>query len=281
MEIFLAPYAGFCSGVDRAFKIALGIAAKEKPVYLLGDIVHNSVVVTRLEEQGIQRIKNISELKNLPRGTVIIRTHGAPPEVFTAVKKLGFKLVDATCPIVRKVQQLAQQLKNQGYQVVIVGEKNHPEIQGVLGWVDGAAIVIEEAADVFKIKKGERVGVVVQTTQSLDKFKAIEEAILKCTQDVKIENTICNAIAKSQKSAVELAGKVDLMLVIGDPKSANTKRLAELCEEKVTTHRIETAAELKNQWFANKSKVGVTAGTSTPQWIIDDVICTLKNLKSK
>lgn len=191
-------------------------------------------------------------------------------------KKTGLKIIDTTCPWVRKAQDTAHKLAQEGYQVIIVGDKNHTEIKGIAEWAGKGSIVIENEGNIVGSVLSNKVGIVAQTTQSFDNFNAVAEALRKKIKDLKVLNTICDATKKMQSDAVELAKKSDIMLVIGDKKSANTKRLKELCEETGTpTHQIQDSKELDMEWLKGKIAVGVTAGASTPDWVINEVVASL------
>lgn len=277
MEVVLAKPAGFCVGVERAYRIALDKAKQGKPVYILGLLVHNREVINKLERLGIKSIKDLSELPQNPSGFLIISAHGVSPEVLDKAKKSGLTVVDTTCPWVKKPQKLAKKLHDQGYHVVIVGDKNHTEVRGIKGWTEDEAQVVQSVKDVDEVKFHEKIGVVAQTTQSLENFEAIVQGLKSKAKELKAYNTICEATSKRQSSAIEVARKVDLMLVIGDRRSANTKRLKELCAKTgVETHQIQEASELTPEWLKDKKKVGVTAGASTPDWVIDKIVSSLK-----
>jgi 4-hydroxy-3-methylbut-2-enyl diphosphate reductase len=198
------------------------------------------------------------------------------------VKSKGLNVVNATCPFVVKAQKFAQQLAAEGYQVIVVGEGEHPEVIGIMGFAGDNAQVIEKASDINQIAIKSRVGVVAQTTQSLSNFREVVGALLEKSDELKVFNTICHATSHRQESALDIAREVDLMIVIGGHNSANTSRLASLClQSGVTTHHIETAEELRPSWLKNVMTVGVTAGASTPEWIIEDVIRKLETLGGK
>lgn len=269
MEVLLAEFLGFCYGVKRAIKIARENASTEdNPSATLGPIIHNPQMVARLKEDGVGTINSLDEMES---GTVIIRSHGVGPEIYETAKAKNLKLVDATCPHVRRAQLAAKALVDEGYTVVIVGEKNHPEVKSIFEWTNGKATIVETIEEAKDVQPSAKLGIVSQTTFSGDNFKKIVLALLDKSQELKIERTICTATSERQKAAAELAEKVDLMLVIGGKNSANTTRLYQLCKEKCTTYHIETAEELQSQWFDKIKKIGITAGASTPDWIIKEV----------
>lgn len=278
MEIIKVKDAGFCFGVQRAIDLALKSAKKEKNyVYTLGPLIHNPQVCGKLRQQGIIEAKNLNEIKS---GVVILRSHGVPPKLYQEIYNAGFKIVDAVCPSVKKVQLLAQQLKEEGYEVIVVGEKNHPEVMSIIGTVEGQTIVVEGPQEVKKLKLIRKVGVISQTTQTIDNFKKVVEILLDKAKEVKINNTICNAVENIQKNSLNIAKQVDLMLVVGGKNSANTTRLFQLCKECTKhTYHIEIADEIDLSWLKGVMKIGITGGTSTPHWIIEQVEEKLKQIE--
>ncbi len=272
MEILIAKHAGFCEGVERAHQIALEQTKAGQPVFMLGNLVHNTQVIDQFKNLGVKTVKSISEIPSNSDGTLLISAHGVPPQVYEEAKSKNLEIVDTTCAWVKKAQKIAKQFAEEGRQVIIVGDKGHVEVKGLIGWSGGGAKVIEGIKDIEGIK-GEKIGVLAQTTQSEEHFKQVVAELKKKMKDVKAFDTICGATAKRQGAAVELANKVDLVLVIGDKMSANTKRLTELCSKTGTeTHQIQTIEELDRQWLKDKQKVGITAGASTPDWVIKEVV---------
>ncbi|MCX5777229.1 MAG: 4-hydroxy-3-methylbut-2-enyl diphosphate reductase [Candidatus Firestonebacteria bacterium] len=272
MKVILAQHAGFCFGVKRAIKMTAETAKNsQKEIYTYGPIIHNPQVVEKFEQEGVYQV---SDIKKIEKGSsIIIRTHGIPPEKEKEFSKKCLNVTDATCPFVKKAQKLAKKLMLDGYQVVILGETEHPEVQGILGYTDNKAIVVGNIKEAEKIKKCAKLGVVVQTTQSMQNFLETVSVLLDKTPEIRVYNTICDATKKRQDSALKLADKVDIMLIVGGKNSANTKHLAELCREKrVPAYHIESALEIKKSWLKGKTLAGVTAGASTPDWIIKNVI---------
>ncbi|MBO6178586.1 MAG: 4-hydroxy-3-methylbut-2-enyl diphosphate reductase [Selenomonadaceae bacterium] len=269
MEVLLADYLGFCYGVKRAIKIAKEhVSTKDNPAATLGPIIHNPQMVERLKNDGVGAINSLDEMD---KGTVIIRSHGVGPVVYDEAEQKGLAVVDATCPHVRRAQLAAKDLVKEGYSVVIIGEKNHPEVKSIFEWTNGSAVITQTVEEAEAVPPAAKLGIVSQTTFSGENFKAIVLKLLDKSQELKIERTICTATDQRQKAAMDLASKVDLMLVIGGKNSANTTRLYQLCAEKCTTYHIETAKELESRWFDNVNKIGITAGASTPDWIIKEV----------
>lgn len=277
MEIRIAENCGFCYGVKRAVNMAQDTSDQLERSYTLGPIIHNPQVVSNLEEHGVYAVDSLDEI---PGGTVIIRSHGVGPAVYEEVTDKGLKVVDATCPHVKKAQQDAKSVIDSGMSLVILGEKKHPEVISINLWAQNKGIVIETEEKAKILPFVENRGVVVQTTFSQFKFQSIIDILEEKTQNLKVFKTICTATQERQNSAVELAKTVDLMIVVGGKNSGNTNRLAEVCRDVgCTTYHIETAAELQLDWFNHVQTVGVTAGASTPDWIIKEVIDTMNEFE--
>lgn len=274
MEVILADYLGFCYGVKRAIMIARDNASADSTACTLGPIIHNPQMVERLKQEGVGTVERLDDME---KGTVIIRSHGVGPQVYDEAAERGLDLVDATCPHVKKAQLSAKSLVDEGYHVVIIGEKEHPEVSSIFEWSDGQAEIIETEEEAETLVPCAKLGIVCQTTFSGAKFRKVVSCLLAKAREIKILRTICTATDQRQAAAVELAGKVDLMLVIGGKNSANTTRLAQICAEKCRTYHIETAAELQSEWFDKIEKIGITAGASTPDWIIKEVYKKCQN----
>jgi 4-hydroxy-3-methylbut-2-enyl diphosphate reductase len=277
IEIITARRAGFCFGVKRAIDITFDIALDDREgVYTLGPIIHNPQVIQRLKDEGISPVE-VDGLDATEVKTLIIRTHGIPCQLYDNITKRGFKVIDATCPFVKKAQDYARALTEDGYQVVILGDRDHPEVKGLVSYAGPDALVVDGTAPVKGLKS--RVGVVVQTTQPVDALKRLLSEIVEQAREVKVYNTICNSTALRLKETEDMAGRVDVMVVVGGKNSANTTQLANLCRSLgVSTYHIETADELDASWFARAGKVGITAGASTPDWIIFDVEKRIKDI---
>jgi 4-hydroxy-3-methylbut-2-enyl diphosphate reductase len=269
MEIMTAKTAGFCFGVKRAIDIAFKIASeKRKGIYTLGPIIHNPQVVDKLREKGIIPIENIKAKKDIR--ALIIRTHGIPLKLSKEISSKGYEIIDATCPFVKKAQYYAKLLSEEGYQVIILGEKNHPEVKSLMSYVIDNAIVIDGKTSLPKLRS--RVGIVVQTTQPLDVLKKVLSEAIVHAKEIKVYNTICNSTALRLKETENMANKVDVMFVVGGKNSANTTQLTKLCKSlSVPTHHIETSSEIRKEWIEKAKKIGITAGASTPKWIIKEV----------
>lgn len=273
-EMITAKRAGFCFGVKRAVNLAFKAASKSKNVFTLGPLIHNPQVIERLRASGVNITDDIND-RNI--GTLIIRTHGIPLELQKELSKKDYKIIDATCPFVKKAQQYAKLLCEEGYQVVLLGDCEHPEVKGLISYAGNNSVVLNSNYKSVKLQK--RIGVVVQTTQPPSLLKRFVGDILDKVEELKVFNTICNSTALRLKETKEMASKVDLLIVAGGKNSANTTQLANLCQSlSVPTYHIETASELNKEWFRNISKVGITAGASTPEWIIHEIQERIKDI---
>jgi len=281
LKVKMADNAGFCFGVKRAINLAEETAGREHRVYTLGPIIHNPQEVKRLEKKGIKTLK---DLKNLKTGCVILRTHGIP---FNLHKKLennrDINIIDATCPFVKKAQNIVKQLgactSYRDKTIVVVGEKIHPEVAALISYGNGRCVVIETVKEAWSFRSNGDLSIVSQTTQVPENFESIVK-VLKKRHRIKVYNTICKATLDRQKSAVKLAGNVDLMIVIGGKNSGNTTRLAEICSAKTNTYHIETCESIEEKWFKDITRVGLTAGASTPDWIIKEIEVRIKEINA-
>ncbi len=273
IQIIKASKMGFCFGVNRAVRMTEESLKKDKEVFILGNLIHNPQEVQRLAHMGAIVIESPDEIT---QGTLIIRSHGISPEEYNKALSMGLNIVDATCPYVRKVQSLADKLYKEGYQVIITGEKEHPEVRGILGYAP-EAFIVSDISDLEKIHTDRHTALLSQTTQKREIFLAVVSYLIDKTFELRSFNTICSATEERQKSACELAEKVDFMVVIGGNNSANTNKLVTMCRNKgITAYHVETDNEIKEEWFFNNVKVGITAGASTPEWLIDKVIDRIK-----
>ena len=278
MQVLKAKEMGFCPGVKRAIEMARKAAAEHGQLQSLGALVHNRWVVSRLAEQGVGVTPSLAEVT---ASTVLISSHGVGPGAIEEMRSRNLNIVDTTCPFVRKAQTAAEELAKAGFMVVVYGDAAHPEIQGVLGWARGSGVATLDVAALDRLPR--KVGVLSQTTQSPAGFAAFTAGLLAAglerTTEFRIFNTICNATQKRQAAALELARKVDIMIVVGGRDSANTRRLAEVCASAgVETHHVESAEELAPAWFSHKSKAGITAGASTSDDIIEAVARGIQSL---
>jgi 4-hydroxy-3-methylbut-2-enyl diphosphate reductase len=274
MEVIVADKAGFCFGVQRAINTAFQ-AAGEGRVYCLGPLIHNPQEVDRLRQAGVETVESFEALK--PGDSLIIRSHGVPPTVLVRAREHGLRIIDLTCPFVAKAQQHAEMLKNDGYQVVVVGERKHPEVQSIMGYAGENAVVVEKAGDIDELAFQGRIGVVAQTTQSYGNFSEIVLRLLRLSKELKVFNTICSSTKERQDATCALAARVDVMLVVGGRNSANTSRLVSLSREAGRpTYHVEVVDEIRSEWLAGARTVGVTAGASTPGWVIEAVVKRLQ-----
>lgn len=283
-NIKLAKHSGFCYGVKRAVETVKKLKAEnpEKKIYILGELIHNSQVIKELEDLGIQTVE---ELPKSGDGICVIRSHGASPEIFEQIEKAGFEVVDLTCPDVKKVQKKAIQLVEEGYFLIIVGRAEHPEVIAIKANAERFGSNIFVASDVSqlvsikeKIKSHKKIGVVVQTTQRVTTLNSIVEYLTPIAKELAIANTICASTSLRQNEARELAQESDLMIVVGSKKSANTSHLAEILNGISKTIHIEDDKELNmyKDVISNANNIAITAGASTPQTIIENVINKLK-----
>ena len=278
MKINLAKSAGFCFGVRKAINLALETAKIQKRVLMLGDIVHNEEVVKLIQNVGI---KKISRLSNGKGKILLIRAHGCSKYTLTRALKLGYKVIDATCPMVKEIHRIAQKLENNGYQIIIIGDKQHDEVQGIVGQLASKAIVIDKLQNIplKKIKKIKKAGIVVQSTQNLESILSIIELLHKYIPKIAFHNTICNPTKIKQNEVKTMPLKNSIMIIIGSKTSANTKRIYEISKSlNNNSYWVSDAGEIKKNWLHNAKSVGVTAGASTPELSIKKVISKIKKL---
>ncbi|MDO8672627.1 MAG: 4-hydroxy-3-methylbut-2-enyl diphosphate reductase [Dehalococcoidia bacterium] len=282
MEILQAKEKGFCFGVRRAIELVEKAAEEYGRVETLGAIVHNQQVVDQLHSLGVEVCSDLDGIKGQ---VVAISSHGVSPGLMNAVEaRDAVTVIDTTCPFVRKAQRAAKRLADGGFAVIIFGEPDHPEVRGVLGWGGERAIATTDWTEgLTGLAKAKRLGIISQTTQSLGRFaeftKQIVDNKLGSLLELRVINTICDATSRRQECALQLAHEVDLMIVVGGKNSANTRYLAQICHSAgVTTYHIETFKDLQTAWFAGRRKVGITAGASTPDSVIDEVVREIAQL---
>ena len=279
MEIIIAKKHGFCPGVKSALKLAKEtLTAGDGKVYSLGPIIHNDQVVSELAKDGLETVDSIDDISE---GTVLIRSHGATAAQLDKIRQKGLKIVDATCVLVKRLQKITIKLNKDGYKVVMIGDKDHPEVQAVVGSVKNV-IVAASGADLEQLGQNEKLGIICQTTQSRDYFaEMVAYFVKKGFSELKIINTLCKEAVQRQTSAVELCKKVDVMFVLGGRNSANTKKLAELCKKHNNqTFHLQNIKELDKNIIYGKNTVGITAGASTPEAVVSEFVKVLKSLNS-
>lgn len=278
MKINIAKSAGFCFGVRRALDIAKAAAKTEKRSVMLGDIVHNEYVVEEIKKLGIKKIKRLNKNKG---STLIIRAHGASSVVYEKALKFGYKIIDATCPMVKEIHKIAKTKESENCTIIIIGDKKHDEVNGILGHLKTKGIVIEDEADIplKKLKGIKRACVVVQSTQELDKVEKIAGILKKHIKKLEFFNTICNPTRIKQRELQSLPGSNDVVLIIGSKTSANTRRLYEISKRlNKRSFWVESEKDIKSSWFKDAGSVGITAGASTPDFITKRVISRVKKL---
>lgn len=274
MEVILAKSAGFCFGVKRAVETVYEQTGTENRIYTYGPIIHNEEVVKDLESKGVTVLEGEEDLRKLDKGTVVIRSHGVPREICEMIEKKGLTCVDATCPFVKRIHRIVEKESGEGRRIIIIGNPGHPEVEGIMGWSHTPAAVIESAeeAEKFTCLPGEKLCLVSQTTFNYNKFKELVEIFQKKGYNITIVNTICNATEERQTEAREIADKVDAMIVIGGKHSSNTRKLYEICMERCkSTYLIQTLDDLHLELPETAALVGITAGASTPNNIIEEV----------
>ena len=273
MRVLVAREVGFCFGVKRAINLTRQALAEKSDVFIVGDLVHNKAVIQDLEERGLQQVEEYTERKS---GTAVVRAHGLPRQELQRVEDHGLDLVDATCPIVRQAQDAARSLEKRGLQVIMIGDANHAEVKGVLGSLEKPALIVNSIEDVERAKVERKlmrkVGIIIQTTHSMERCLPIINAITALAKEVNVINTICRPVQNRQYDAVELSGHVDIMVIVGSPKSANTMQLQALCHKyNPKTIAVESAKDLDLDMFKDAQTVGIASGLSTPENLIEEV----------
>lgn len=277
MKVEVARYAGVCYGVERALKLAAEAAGSGATVHTLGPLIHNPQAVEALRAEGVEVATCLDEVAE---GTLVIRSHGVAPEIIDEARSKGLNVVDATCPHVSKAHDAAGELRAAGYTVVIIGEADHPEVEGIMAHAGGEAVVVSDASELPERLGSRKVGLVVQTTQPQALLSEVVSALVPRVTELRVYNTVCSATAKRQRSAAELAESVDVVVVVGGHNSGNTTRLVEICRKaNPRTHHVETAEELDSEWFSDAQIVGVTAGASTPDEQMQGVIRAIEAME--
>ena len=276
MEVIKAKSAGFCFGVKKAMETVYQQIEENanKPIYTFGPLIHNEEVVKELKSKGVEVVDSVEELKALKDGIVIIRSHGVSKDIYKIMEENGITCVDATCPFVKRIHKIVDKESALGKKIIVIGNDGHPEVEGIKGWSNTPAVVIEkeEEALEFSCKLDEKICIVSQTTFNYNKFKELVEIFQKKGYDISVVNTICNATEERQTEAKKIAAEADVMIVIGGTHSSNTRKLYEICKNECeNTHFIQTLDDLNLELPKSVRLVGITAGASTPNNIIEEV----------
>ncbi len=278
MKINIAKSAGFCMGVKKAIDIAKETACRDKKIYMLGDIVHNEEVVETIKKLGIKKTSKLTQGKNK---IILIRAHGAPKQIYEEAKKLGYKIIDATCPMVKEIHKIAKTYEKKGYKIIVIGDKKHDEVKGIIGQLGKKAIVLTPGSPLGekKLKRIKKAAVVTQSTQNIDNVLKVIKKLKVYIPELKFINTICAPTQKKQNEIKKLPQSNDTVLIIGSKKSANTKRLYQIAKRiNPRTYWVENEKKIKPPWFKNANSVGITAGASTPKKTIKAVVEKLKKI---
>ena len=275
MKIERAQSYGFCFGVKRAIKIA-----EEHPgSATLGPLIHNNLEIERLKRKhNVSLAHSLDEIE--PGKATVIRTHGIPKDDLAKLREKGSEVIDATCPFVTKPQQIVEEMSREGYDIVIFGDVNHPEIKGVMSYAEGPVYAILSMEELVELKLRERVAVVAQTTRKIEEYNKIVTYLVPRHKEVRVFNTICNATFENQDAARDLAKRADVMIVIGGKQSSNTKQLYSICKQHCPdSYHVESKEELQKSWFEGKNLCGITAGASTPEWIIEEIVGKIREFE--
>ncbi|MFA5350470.1 MAG: 4-hydroxy-3-methylbut-2-enyl diphosphate reductase [Candidatus Omnitrophota bacterium] len=278
MKINLAKSAGFCFGVKRAINIAMETAKTNQPVLVLGDIVHNEDVVKKIQNSGVRKIKRLCQGKGK---TLLIRAHGCSKKILQRAKKSGYLIIDATCPMVKEIHAIVKNLENRGFRIIVIGDKSHDEVKGIVGQLKTKAIIIDNLSNIpfKKISSIKKAGVVVQSTQNLDKVEEIISILRKNISKLEFHNTICRPTRSKQDEIKVMPLKNDVMIIIGSKTSANTKRIYEISKSlNKRSYWVNSSNQIKDSWLAKAKNTGITAGASTPESTIQEVVQKIKAL---
>jgi 4-hydroxy-3-methylbut-2-enyl diphosphate reductase len=276
MEIIVADNCGLCYGVKRALKMAKETREiKRGKVFTLGDLIHNPQVVSELKSQGIEPSE---KLEDIQEGTIIIRSHGVSPEKYRLLIQKKIEIVDATCPIVKKIQKLVERLAKEKIEIILVGNRKHPEIKGLIGYSQKKGIIVENEDQARKLPYKKKRAVLAQSTQDLSLFKKIASILIEKTKELKVYNTICLSTQTRQRSTSELASRVDTLFIVGGKNSSNTNKLFHISKSILAnTHFVESAEEIKLEMLNKAKKIGISGGASTPPEAIEEVVLKIKN----
>ena len=278
MKVKIAKEAGFCFGVKRAMKMAWDELELNSDIYALGPLIHNRQAVQKYEDKGLITVDTIDSIPN--NESVIIRSHGVSKDIYDRANFSNLNIIDTTCPFVKKIHNIVKEFYEEGFKIIIIGDKNHPEIIGINGWCENSALIIKSVDDLnnLNLDNNNKYCVVAQTTLNLELYNQIVDILSKELDNIQFNNTICSATKTRQQAAKELSVDVDCMIVIGGKHSSNTQKLVNICKEQVPTFSIEDKEDLDIDKLSKFNIIGVTAGASTPNWIIEDVICFIESL---
>lgn len=276
LEVILSPHTGYCFGVKRAMRlIEDGLIGGETEIRTIGDVIHNPQAVERLRAGGVIPVSSLDEIS--AGQTLVIRAHGVDPAIIENAARRGIRIIDTTCPFVQRAQTYVRRIAEEGRRVIVIGDPAHPEVQGISAQAGGRALIVQSDARTGDLPPIEAAGVVIQTTFSREKAMLIVEKLRELIPDLRVYDTICQATELRREATRELASAVDMILVIGGRESSNTKRLYQMCiDEGIPARFIETAAEIDPSWFESCRRVGLTTGTSTPDWVIEEVLARLR-----
>lgn len=278
MKVILDKKAGFCFGVKRAIDLTINELAKGEQVYTLGPLIHNPQEIERLKSLGV---KVINEINGNIKGTIVIRTHGIAPKDYEMLNEKADNIIDGTCPLVKRSHEVCGKLKREGYRILIIGDKNHPEVIALKGYAGSNSIIIKNKEELKNISMGGKIGAIAQTTLSKDVVQDILSYLTTKVVELKYYNTLCGITLNQKKSALQLAMQVDKFLVVGGANSSNTTKLAETCKKvQKNTYLIESYKDIKRKWFEPNDIVGITGGASTPKWVLEEVIKELENISN-
>ena len=280
MEIVVAKNAGFCFGVKRAIEKTNDYLNKSGEIYSIGPLIHNEIVTNDLKKRGLIELNDIEEIKALKNKKVIIRTHGIEKEIYEILEKNNNEIIDLTCPFVKKIHELVEKYSNSGYKIIVIGDKNHPEVKGIVSYANNDIYVIinEEDIKALNIDKSANIFVVFQTTTNALNAQKLVDILKDLFYNISLVNTICNATENRQKEVVELAKNSDVMLIIGSANSSNSKKLYEISKSFCkNTYFLNSKDEIKNISFNNNEKIGVSAGASTPEYLIEEILRNVRN----
>ncbi len=281
IKIITSLHTGYCFGVKRAMGlIDKGLEGCGRKLYSIGPVIHNPQAVQKLKSRGVIPVSSIDELG--PGDTLIIRAHGVAPEIIEKCVDRGIMLIDTTCPFVKRIHKYVKEMSGGSRRIIIIGDEKHPEVRGIAGRARDDSIIINSRDAVERVPELEKAGVVIQTTFSREEANAIIDGLKKRIKDIRVHDTICEATTLRREATLKLAGEVDMILVIGGKDSSNTRRLYQMClDNEIPAKFIETASEIDDSWFDGFSKIGLATGTSTPDWIIAEVLERLSETRKR